>query len=136
MEDDELITAGKESFKVLVKTLRENRGLDEALTVAITTFATSRTANRIRDKTRSSKISLDKDSTGETDTSKAFKTKSSSLTTSTDVSKTLGAVALGSLAVIPPYVFPKYFRSMDDNWRNESRQIQKFLTNTLVSASE
>lgn len=140
MEDEELLTAGKESLKVLIKSLRDNRSLDEALAVAITTFATSRTANRIREKSlKSSKMSLDKDF-GEQDsfvnetTSRAVKTKTS--LTSTDVTKTLGGVALGSLAVLPPYLFPKYFRSMDENWLNENRQIQKFLTNTLIGASE
>ena len=116
LDDEELIIAGRESIKVLVKALRSNRSIDEALTIAVTTFATSRTANRIKEKSlKNSKFSLDKEF---------------------DVTKSLSSVALGSLAVFPPYFFPKYFRSMDENWLNENRQIQKFLTNTIIGTSE
>ena len=59
-----------------------------------------------------------------------------SLSSSADLSKSLGFLALGSLAVLPPIIFPKYFRSMDEAWFAENRQIQKFLTGTLVGASE
>ena len=44
----------------------------------------------------------------------------------------LGVIALGGLAVLPPIIFPKYFRSVDENWLTENRQIHRFLTNSLV----
>lgn len=48
----------------------------------------------------------------------------------------LGVIALGGLAVLPPIIFPKYFRSVDENWLTENRQIHRFLTNSLVGVSE
>ena len=62
LEDEELLMAGRESLRVLVKSLRDNKSMNEAVTVALTAFATSRTANRIKDKSaKSSRFSLDKD---------------------------------------------------------------------------
>lgn len=137
LENEELVVAGRESLRVFVKALKSNRSIDEALTIAVTAYATTRTAREIRGNLKNAKLALDRDF-GEKRIYALSAPRSFNSTTlrETDLSKSLGFLTLGSLAVLPPIIFPKYFRSMDESWFAENRQIQKFLTGTLVGASE
>lgn len=142
IQNEDLLTAGRDSLKVFVKSLRANRSLDEALTIAVTAFATTRTAREIKHSmNKNAKFLLDKEHFGESSNWRNW-TLTKALTNGplngplADLSKSLNFLALGGLAVLPPIVFPKYFRSMDEAWFAENRQIQKFLTNSLVGASE
>lgn len=70
LDDEELVIAGRDSFKIFMKSLRANRSIDESLTLAITAFATTRTANRIKDKQiKNAKFALDREAFGKAMTS-------------------------------------------------------------------
>ena len=134
LENEELVAAGRESLRVFVKALKTNRTLDEALTIAVTAYATTRTAREIRGSLKNAKFALDRDF-GEKRIA-AVSSRSYNTSTLPAANLSLGSFALGGLAVLPPIIFPKYFRSMDESWLAENRQIQKYLTGTLVGASE
>lgn len=65
IQNEDLLTAGRDSLRVLVKSLRSNKSLDEALTIAITAFATTRTAREIKHSmNKNAKFLLDKEHFG------------------------------------------------------------------------
>lgn len=136
LENEELVAAGRESLRVFVKALKSNRTLDEALTIAVTAYATTRTAREIKGSLKNAKFALDRDFGEKRIAAVSLRSHNSSTLHASEFSKSLGLLTLGSLAVLPPIIFPKYFRSMDESWVAENRQIQKFLTGTLVGASE
>ena len=66
LQNEDLLTASRESLRVFVKCLRTDRSLDEALTIAITAFATTRTAREIRHSmSKNAKFLLDREHFGE-----------------------------------------------------------------------
>jgi hypothetical protein len=136
LENEELVAAGREGLRVFVKALKSNRTLDEAFTIAVTAYATTRTAREIRGSLKNAKFALDRDFGEQRPRFRVSRSYISSLFRSADFSKSMGFITLGSLAILPPLIFPKFFRSMDESWLAENRQIQKFFTGTLVEASE
>ena len=61
LDNEELMAAGRESLRVFVKALKTNRSIDEALTIAVTAYATTRTAREIKGNLKNAKLSLDRD---------------------------------------------------------------------------
>ena len=61
LENEELVAAGRESLRVFVKALKSNRTIDEALTIAVTAYATTRTAREIKGTLKNAKFALDRD---------------------------------------------------------------------------
>lgn len=129
-KSNELMTDAKNSVKVFFKCLHANRTVEEAVAIAVTTFASSRSTRGIR----AEKFTLSRDIRKLLD--KEFIIDAITYTLRQCLATSLGVVALGGLAVLPPIIFPKYFRSVDENWLTENRQIHRFLTNSLVGVSE
>lgn len=65
VQNEDALGAARDSLRAFIKSLRSNRSLDEALTIAITAFAASRTSREINHSmSKNAKFLLDKEHLG------------------------------------------------------------------------